>query len=416
MKAFSQLKIWIILIVSCFLTVAVISSCSTEKGTQTGTATTTSGGDDDDRDAKSDKTDRKPRVEFEFPSCSGDDCCDKDDNDCDKWCKGNSYLDLSGKEATACLESDKDTVRTLAKDLFKKVLDSPTYDELADLDEDKIKLIGAAVEKFGSELWEDRIKGLSATKAKLVLSWIAREDLVIQIFQAIDEEEEDEGVKIFKELLKKVGRGTGDYTQILTGLEAPLQSDKRDDSDDQRHVMAIANKENNDGVIQYIHENIIVHEEEGICGADESNNNYPDPDKGSNKPYGAHLDGDAGERIIEGVEQQACIFAVYCKIAPYPEGASNTRHADNDDFREDIAESALDYVGDVSEFIIEQYTEGGLNPVDDDGDLVDITTATPATPKPVKMDDDDGEKWTKKACDNLRGFWKNKTGFDLGLN
>ena len=375
----------IILLLSVFLTVALVSGCSSEQG-QT-TPRDTGGDDDDDDDAKDDRR-KRAKLKCELPKCSGSDCCDKEDSDgdldedCEDWCKKD--LSLSGDAYDNCLALDRAVIAEGDEDdllfLFDERLKRPQIDELETLKTKEVDLICAAVKHLDSDLLSDRVDNYGSADSEGMLEWLATKETVLEIF---DSAEDDDGLKMVKKLLETAAALKGD-----AGILKGLGTDVSDDSDDD-NVLELALKAKNKEFVNFIHDDIITHEDE-IC----SKENQPSPDTLQILPS-------TGTYPDQGYGYEACVLAAYCKIAP------NNTDADND-FRKDIA----DFVSEnsVVNFIRRKAEDGGLDIADAELD----DTSNP--PDYYQLDEDDAEEWSYKACVNLKYFWDNKTGktlFDL---
>ena len=355
----------------------VVVSC-TDSGQQTTSSSSSSGGtsSDTNKDAKDDDT---PLLSCSLPSCSGSDCCSKDDDKCEDWCTDNKDLDLSGKAATKCLALEKDVVEELVK-IFE-TLKKASADKLSDLDDDDIELICAGVKELDSGLWGDIIDDYSAQKAKRVLNWISDNEAIVEVFENA---EDDDGIEMFKDLLKKAAGGSEDgYAKILKGLETVVNTTA--DADDRRPLIALATKNGRDRLVRYIHEELIVDEDEGICG---QSSNRPVANQASGKYLSAEE-----EEANDNFKEEACILAVYCKIDNKIPDDDNSS-ANKDKFRKNIADTVDS--GDVTSFIKTEQTDGGLDP----------TSAGANGAVPVAIDDDDADEWSENACKNLKHFWK----------
>ena len=363
MKVFLNLKIGIMFTLSCFLIFAVAVNCS-RSGTR-----------DDGPKTKDDRDDRDSKgvLTCELSRCSGsDDCCDEEDEDCDNWCE--SDLDLSGKHYDACIDLRKDTVEELTE-LFENKLKRPREDDLEDLGKEEQELICGAVKELDHDILGDRIDDYNHTRATQFLEWAAENEGVADIFKNA---EDDEGVKMFKRLLFRASGGSGETTDqgVLDGLTKGVNSEESGE-----HVLYLSFDHNNENLIEFIHEEIISHKDE-LC--DEKNHPVPD----TAVEVDRNNDGDtidADETYTStGFEKEACVLAVYCKIAASGDDAS--------DFRHDMAKFLGDG-GDVKDFIEESVQEGGLG-----------------------GEEEDGEDWTDAACENLKTYWNDKEDrLDLDL-
>ena len=354
MKVFLNLKTGVVLTLSCLLFLAVVVSCSRKSSTETG-------GQNEPIEEK-----KKGILTCELPRCGGsDDCCYEEDEKCDHWCE--SDLDLSGKHYDACVALRKDTVEELVK-LFEEKLKKPKEEDLDDLDKEEQELICGAVKELDHDILGDRIDNYNHTRAKRFLAWAGENPGVADIFKNA---EDDEGVKMFKRLLYRASGGAGEITDqgVLDGLAVGVNSDEAGE-----HVLYMAFDDNNENLVDFIHEEIVSHKDE-LC----DDKNHPVPDDTQ------VVDSNTGDVYAStGFEKEACVLGVYCKIAAAGDDAS--------DFRHDMAKFLGDG-GDMADFIEESLKDGGLGGTEDDG-----------------------EDWRDAACANLKTYWNDKTGgLDLDL-
>ncbi len=388
MKSFLRIRAWLFLFVSCFFTVMIVLSC-TQEGQESGTSTTTGSGTRDRNDEPEEDDDDKPLLTCEFSSCSGSDCCTEDDEKCEEWCSKDKYLSLSGDEEDKCLGVGKEpglkkeTVERL-NEIFtgkfkRNKINRKNLDNLKDRDD--IELICAAVKELGTDILNNHIEDYKEKHAKFFLSWLAREKVALEIFENA---EDDDGIEMLKDLLKKAGNSSSDNEseQILIGLTKKIEN--LDDKDEKLPILALADEHNNERLIEYFHETFIADDDEAICEEDKSNN-LPEPVSGSGK-Y-------SNVAVAEDNKEQACVLAVYCKIAD-----DGIIAEDRDDFRKAMAD-ATEYSLDFIETDIE---DGGLDPGENTNNAIHDLT------------DDDEEEWSNNACENLKHYWDND-GLDLGL-
>ena len=297
-------------------------------------------------------------MECALPSeCSGDDCCHTDKK-CIKWCKDNDYLDLSGDARKKCENLDKTVVEHLVR-LFGNVFKKPTEEKLLDLNSEDMELACAAVQDLDHDILANKIDDYtSSIPPKRLLKWLAERPAALKIFQAA---EDDEDVEMIKKVLQKASSKTGNQ-EVINGLSQIV------DNDDNHHTLSIAVEENNDDLIKFIHEELVLNDD-GICG-DEGL--LPRANDCCWSPSIRNPSYTPAETIIadKKYKTQACVLAVYCKINDqYPKA----------DFMKEIAEFLSE--GDVFDFIKETKMNGGLN-----------------------LSEDDAEKWTPAACDGLKRF------------
>ncbi len=401
MKLFLKLRVWLFLFFACLLTGAIVLSCSDSGTKRTTSSSSSSSGGDETKGSKKDKDDDDDddKLSCSLPSCSGSDCCSKDDDDCDDWCTGNKFLDLSGTAAKKCLSLDKDVVEDLKK-LFDKTLDKPSIGKLEDLEEDDIELMCAGVKDLDSSVWSDRIKKYNSSRAKSVLEWIAGKEEVLEVFENA---EDDDGLDMFKDLLRKVGSKSNEYADILSGLRAEINTG--DDSEDRKPLMALADKDGNEDLIRYIHEYLILDEDEGICGKESRR-----PEAEAHVAYDPHkYTTEAAETANSNFREEACILAVYCTMD------DNLSAIDGNKFRKAMADTVDS--SDVISFIKTAVKdddgddEGGLTPADSitDCTATDLRDETDAK-TPCRLTNDQAEEWSDRACHNLNWYWRRKEG------
>ena len=323
MKVLLKIKTGIVLILSIFLAVAIVSSCTPEPGRRDAPA----------GDKKTD-TDRKATSTLKCKLPSGNGSCKKD-KDCVDWCEDD--LNLSGDARDKCFDLDDKTVERLVE-LFDDVFEKPDDEKLDDLKQEDLELICSAVKELDHDVLADRLDYSSSSRAKYVLEWVAETKEAIEVFENA---EKDEGLKMFKKLLSRAGgqSGTGD-DDVLAGLVENVASD----SDEDKNVIRIALDANNDKLVNYIHDDIITDEDE-LCSS-------------SNQP--SELGNCGGTSAYSSdSEEDACILGVYCKMAPDDNDGDN-------EFRKDIA----DYLKhrNIVNFIKEDVEDGGLGLTADDAD------------------------------------------------
>ena len=357
----------------------IIISCETE---ETGDGTTTSDPKDKDEGRS---------LECALPSeCSGDDCCHTDKK-CIKWCKDNDYLDLSGDARKKCENLDKTVVENLVR-LFGNIFKKPTEKKLLDLNSEDMELACAAVQDLDHDILANKIDDYtSSIPPKRILKWLAERPAALNIFQAA---EDDEDVEMIKKVLQKASNKTGNQG-VIDGLSQII------DNDDNHHILSLAEKEDNEDLIKFIHEEMVL-DDDGICG---EGNLLP---RANDCCWSTQLRSPpsytpAETTIADGkYKTQACILAVYCKI--------NNQHP-NADFMMNIAELLSE--GDVFDFIKEIKENGGLTL------SANVVAQWTHVNRNLILSEDDAEKWTPAACNRLKLFWNNpKVGtkyLDLGL-
>ena len=267
--------------------------------------------------------------------------------------------------------------------LFDDRLSRPEFEELERLKSKDIEEICAAVKHLDSDLLSDKVDKYSSTDAKALLEWLATEDTVLEVF---DNADDDDGLKMIQKLLESVGSETGD-SAILDGLGKDVSEDKDEDN-----VLELALKSGNEKLVDYLHDEIITHEDE-IC----SESNYPEPDTTAAIPFTEGGDDDPGsyKQSPNHFKYEACVLAAYCKIA-------DTDSDEDDKFRKEIA----DFVNQsgIVNFIKRNAADGGLDLADGVADANNSIY--------FNLDEDDAEEWTHKACVNLKYFWTGSL-FDL---
>ena len=355
MKNLSRIKIGaaLVLIISGLAGLALITSCGTGEGTRSSSSSSgkdpgsSSGGDDDEK-----------TLDCSTLSSKGDPC--EDSKKCSQtWCK--NALELSGNTLNECKDLGEDTVEDLVK-LFDNVIEDPTLSDLNDLDSEDLELVCGAVKTLGKRILEQKVDNYNATEAKDFLAWMAEKSEVMDIFRTIEEVEEDgdeEALKMIKDLLEKIGTGSGDAA-IFSGLQA---DDLGEDGD--KHFLAIAQDNNNSALIKYIHDKLIKNDEE-LC----DDENHP-----------AAISGLTGAASRDD-EEKACVLGVYCSIA---------QPSAEDDSSEEFREAVSQIVSvNFNKLVSNTLARGGL-----------------------ELDERDAEDWTNKACNCLVDFWEDKAG---GIN
>ena len=365
MKTLSHIKWVVVILFGCLAVTLISTNCSPNPGQEVSRP----GGSDSD--GNDDRVRTRGTLKCELPSGNGS--CEKDD-DCVDWCEDD--LDLSGDARDMCFDLDVDTVERL-DELFNDVFDKPDGEKLDDLKDEDVELVCAAVKELDHELLEERLNYSSPSRPKYVLEWVAETKEAIEIFENA---EKDEGLKMFKRLLSEAGGGSGTVDgEVLEGLTEDV------DSDDTNTVLRIALDENNDRLVDYIHDNIIADEDE-LC----SNTNLPKPQATCTAITNGGTDyassgSDGYDDAASDYGEEACILGVYCKIA----SANNDSH---NEFRKDMAEHLNSR--NIANFIEEPIQDGGLG-----------------------LTEDDAEDWTHKVCAQLKvsDCWLDSTSLDLDL-
>ncbi len=393
MKVFTNnLKSWFILTLSVLLVGIFIFSCTStprDGETSTTTTTTTGRGDGDDDDDDDDDL-----ASCSLPKCSGSDCCNKGSKkqreECEEWC-GDLNLDSDGEEL--CLTLDRDFVEDPLLYLFdnKEALKEPDDNELVkNIKDEDIDVICGAVRELGSRIWSRLIDKYGNSESEAVLGWVAQEKKTVKIFKSA---EDDEGIKMFKQLLSEVGTtGSGDAL-IVSGLDEEF--DFNDDENDY-NILERAVDRNNDQLLKYIHTEVLEDKKEGICG-ERNTNNWPTPECHSSASdvdsYSNSADDGCSNARTNSNRQRACILGVYCKVAN--EGSGNT-DADSKDnrLRADLADELAD--SGMKSFIKKEVDKGGLT-------------------KDNNINDNAADEWKYVVCERLKCLWKNGSGLDLGL-
>ena len=357
MKILLQTKMWVALILSFSLPLLFFSNCDRSKqGTQGPGSSSNTGGIGDGGTLSGDKLscDQIELCKGDDCTCSGSDCCEENEK-CKDTCKDsfNDGLGLHSDARDTCEHLERSVVERLFE-LIEKLSD-PNKDKLSDIgnNDDDLELLCSAVKELDHELLADRIDKYTSSDAKKVLGWVAENEKVIEIFKNA---EDKKGVPMFKSLLQKAGDGTTGDDKILAGLTVDVIVE----DDDAEHVMSWAFDRGNEDLVKWIHNEIIIDRDKGLCG------------KEANQP--TESNNDDGE--------QACILGVYCKIA------SDNKDNDNK-FRKNVAED-IDS-NDVDDFIRAVVSDGGLG----------VTN--------------DADEWPYAACEALQAQWNNGS-LDLGLD
>ena len=363
MKLLLNLKMGMVLVLSCILFSAIVISCKSSRETLPKDG------------VEGDKKERKGLLTCVLPGCSGSECCHEDDNECNDWCDNELGLGGSGRRYEACINLGKDTVGELV-DIFEEKLKRPTEEDLDNLGKEEMELICGAVKELDHDVLGDRIEDYNQTRAKQFLEWAAENEAVADIFKNA---EKDEGVKMFRDLLHNASGASGDTTDqgVLDGLTKGVNSEEAGE-----HVLYLAFKENNEYLVEFIHEKIISDKNE-LC----DDKNHPEPD--TTVAVDQNNDGDTADvddvYASNNFGEEACVLGVYCKIASSGDDAS--------DFRKDMAKFLGDG-GHPGSFIKEPLTEGGLGGTEEDA-----------------------EDWSDAACEALQTYWNDKEGgLVLGLS
>ena len=297
-----------------------------------------------------------------LPTCSGSDCCDEDDKDCENIC--NRKLGLRGDSLDKCYALEKEVVEDL-ENIFSDIFGNPDVQDLRTIGEDDIELACAAVKEIDVDILGDVIEDYSSNSSDSVkvLGWIAETENAWEIFN-----QGEDSIELLRDLLKKAGGGTDGDSAILEGLKEDVELEK---SRDNAPFLVVADDHDNTDLIAFIHSNIITDKDDEICS---KKSNWPDVDDSASSPV---------TNADETDQEAACILGVYCAIAPPSE-------EDADKFRESVASFLSE--DDVEKLIKNDLDRGGLG-LDDDKDY---------------------EEWSDRACNTLAEKWAND-GLDLGL-
>ena len=360
------------LILAILLSLFIVSNCTSDTTPRTSGRTTASPKDDDD--------DTKTKLDCELPASSGETTCGKD-KDCKLICSksGGSSTPKglgipSGKTSRdLCYAMGKEDVEKLLE--ITKILYQVNKEALVALgdDEEKMSLLCAGVSKLDYGILEDRINKYSnsSSKVRKILGWVAETPYMLDVFENA---KKGKGVDMFRKLLSKAGGGsTVDALNILKGLSVKVDTESTRGETGAYFMRWAVN--NNQDIAEWVHKHIIADEDKGLCKKEHWPVSPLDP---------------SGEG---GYAEDACLLAVYCKIAP-------DNNAEDNDFREKIAEVLRNSSG-VSDLITEfsNPSYGGLG-----------------------LSETDGENWSRKACCKLSQVWNNNKKlssmsgyFDLGL-
>ena len=386
MKAFiTSLKSWFIIILSGVLIILFFFACSSPPdGKTTTTTTTTSGGnggdgDDDDEDDKD--------LACSLPKCSGSKCCNKGSKSqkekCADWCGDSGYLGLSGSAEELCLTLDRGFVDDSLVELFSdNVLGEPDEESLKDIKKEDVGIICAAVRELDPDLLGDLIDKYSNNEAEIFLGWVSETKGSVDIFEKTKKDED--GINMVKTLLDQLDSDSDDQG-VVDGLGEPIDFDDNDDKNILERAL-----DSNEDLVQFIHKKVLQDKDEGICGEDQKDKNWPKPvagDAAANPPagYGTSGDTDAHFENANDNRQRACVLAIYCKALS---GATNN------DVRKDLADAVSD--SRMKSFIDKDIDDGGLG-----------------------LTERDGEKWPATVCTRLNRLWQNNDAsgaVDLGLN
>ena len=376
MKVLLQKRIGLAFILACSLAIILISNCSgsgDKKSKVGGGSLNKEEATSNDKDSKGSGStlscDLIEKCSGNTCECSGNDCC-KDDEDCQDVCKNNiskDGLNLSGNARRTCFHLKEEVV----KKLFELIedLEKPKVERLREIgqDTDDMNLLCSAVKELDHDLLSDRIDGYSSTQAKRVLGWMAESPESLEIFENA---EDDKGVPMFQKLLQKAS-GISSDEGVRDGLKEYVVVE----DDDAKHIMHWALQSNNTELVRWIHNEIIIDKDEGLCGDDNK----------SNRPMHDAFDLEKNIKIRKNYGEQACILGIYCGIAP-----SNSD--EDNDFRQEMAE-LIDNEVEASDFIKEEAAQGGLG-----------------------LEDDIAEEWGREACCNLNpnfGYSWSNGGFPI---
>ncbi len=346
-----------------FMVFFMVFGCSTEPGRNV-----TTGGRNRDRNTggtsnRRTGTTASIKLDCVLPkACSGSSCCnaDKDCEDqCDDW--------FSGKAEKECLKLSQDSVDEI--DNILEILKDAKEDELDDISNDNVDLLCTILDDLDHNAWFGEVKKYTTAKADRVLAWMIDDDEVTAILDSIDS---DDAVDIMKHLISRAGSSSSTISSssILTGLNTGI-------GDDSERVLVYADGANNEGFIEWVHENIV---EDQIC----ANAVLPTCNTAATGS-GITACNSAGESSLSNeIKRAACKLGVYCKVIPRGE----------QDTRASIADILND--SDVKDFI-------------------ETAQSTSGTGLGLSADDDDAEEWTNIACDRLKLLWSDGSGLDLDL-
>ena len=359
MKQLLQNKIGIILIiVSCFLTLFFVSNCTTENGSSSSSSSSSSG--------TTDSSDDDPSVLAceDLSECSS--CCTE--SECRKFCTKAVPKGL-GMSLSDCKTMEEEDVNAM-KDINDKLEDADD-EKLKDISssEEDMELLCSVVKKDYNYL-HDHIKKYNKSDAQKFLGWLAEESTVIDMFEALDE---DDAIKIVELLLHRVGGGktnTPTDETVLKGLTVDVKSESAKDEENPHFLRwMLDGGDDTEDFVKWFHEHIVEEESDGLC----KNKNLPNLDLGST------TDKDR--------QRAACILAVYCHLAPGDTGEYN-------EFREKMA----GLVGDSSD-IEDLITDNTRN----QGGLSQLGTR-------ITDSDDATESWPRVVCCELSDEWKSGVG------
>ena len=316
------------------------------------------------------------QIECALPKCSGSKCCNKVDKEekeeCENWCGGREYLDLSGEGYKICLALERKFVKEKLVVLFgDDVLGDPDEEKLIKkMDKEDINVICSAVRELDIDLLENLIDDYVPYQAEVFLNWVGVNKLAIEIFK--NTKDTGDGIDLFKKLLEKVGGSSGtQWQKILNALKAKNQFEE----DDEEHILERALNQNNKELVRFIHNNIVRDREDGICGED-NKRYHPTPDSGS------YLNNEEGFESAKKRSKYACILGVYCFVDDTEEGNR---------FRKNLAQLLKE--SGVGSLIRSPTTKGGMG----------LTNSAPQN------------EWSHPVCKELRITWNNGA-VDMGLN
>ena len=358
------MKYFLALIAIIFMGFFMVFGCSTESGRSIG-----AGRNRIDGGAGTAQSGRSRggvvNLNCKFPAkCSGSQCCErgaKCEDICNDW--------FSGKAENECEQLNIDTIEDI--DNLLEILKDAKEDELNGISREQVDLLCQVLGGLDHKAWLKEIKNYSASKAERVLAWMIGNEGATALLGTIDT---DDAVEILEYLLVR-----GSSTQSSINPDALLDGLDKAIGDDDDKVLVFAEDSNNKVFINFIHEEIITKD---IC-------------KSAVLPACVNHSGStkcATTSVDKSVRQAACELGVYCKVIP--------------DNEENVRKSIADLVGkstDIKNFIRDLVTENeGIN----------VETAASAY---NRLNENDAEEWTNRACQNLKFFFQNHADLDLGF-
>ena len=371
------------LFLACFLSAAIIFGCEDKKSSNA-----SGNGDVEERVQGSDGT-----FNCALPECSGGGCCNEEDTECVTWCKDTLDLKKGEKAYNRCIALEKTILETIVE-RFDAQLKEPLANEIKDFTTPDIELICGAVKGLDPEILLNLFKGYTQSEAQLILQWLVARSEALNLFKNVTDKETR--ARLFRTLLHRASSASGNPTHegVLAGLATTIETNY---FDERGHIIHLAFDKNNKELFQFIYDEIITDEEEGLC----MKKNRPEPtdqlvmdctDKDTRNPDGEFYPVEHASDFAE----EACILAVYCHVSGFvnfDQSLGDHRIGDSE-FRERVSEMLGGDDSAVFRFIREPEYAGGLG-------------------RPCNTESEEGnwmkqsEEWAKRSCNRVQSRWKN---------